>query len=73
MLEIFGYSASVIVIVSIFMKDMIKFRFLNTIACVMFVIYGFLHEAIPIVIMNTAVIIINAYYLIQWYNSRNSQ
>jgi len=65
MLEIFGYISSVVVLISFLMKDMLKLRIINTIACVMFAIYGFLHGAIPIVAVNVMIILVNVFYLIK--------
>jgi hypothetical protein len=62
-LEIFGYISMIVVLVSMMMKDMIKLRILNSIACAMFMIYGYFHDAYPVVIMNFLVIIINLYSL----------
>ncbi len=69
-IELFGYIAMIVVLISIFMKDMIKFRIINTIACIMFIIYGALHSAMPVVIMNISVTLINAYYIISWYKTK---
>ncbi len=65
MVEILGYVAMIIVLVSFTMKDMMKLRMLNSIACAMFVVYGIIHETTPIVIMNILVILVNVFYLIK--------
>jgi hypothetical protein len=59
--ELFGYFASLLVILSMSMKDMFVLRLINSIACGCFVVYGFLIGSIPVVLMNLAVIGINAY------------
>lgn len=63
MIEIFGYVSMVVVLVSMLMKNIRTLRIVNTVACVMFVVYGFLLHAYPIVIMNLLVIGINLYQL----------
>lgn len=65
MLEIFGYLSTAVVIVSFLVKDIIKLRVINTIGCIMFAIYGYMHGAMPIVYTNLAVISINVYHLIK--------
>ena len=63
LIEIFGYVSMIVVLVSVTMNDMRKLRITNTVACAMFVIYGVLMHAYPVVIMNICVIIINLYRL----------
>jgi Flp pilus assembly protein protease CpaA len=62
-IEIFGYLSMVVVLISMIMGDIKKLRIVNSIACSMFVVYGFLLHAYPIVIMNVLVIAINLYKL----------
>lgn len=60
-----GYLAMVTLLVSFLMKDVIKLRIINSVACALFVIYGFmLATSWPIVISNGAIIGINLYYLL---------
>lgn len=63
MVEAFGYLSMVVVLVSMLMKDIRTLRIMNSIACGMFVIYGVMLEAYPIIIMNVLVIAINLYQL----------
>ena len=58
-IEIWGYFAMCIVLISMMMKNMKWLRILNSIACAMFVFYGFVLGAYPIIIMNILVIVIN--------------
>ncbi len=62
-----GYVAMATVLVSFLMKSVIKLRLINSLGCLFFVIYGFLLEplSMPIIITNTAILIINLYYLIK--------
>jgi len=62
--EIIGYIASGVVLISFLMKQMKHLRIVNIVGCVLFVIYGILlHYSFPVIITNTAIIIINVYYL----------
>ena len=64
LVEIVGYLAMLTLLVSFMMKDVTKLRIINSIGCLLFVIYGFmLNISYPIVVTNTAIILINFYYL----------
>jgi hypothetical protein len=63
--EIFGYISMLVVIWSMTMKDMKWLRIVNSISCGMFIVYGFLMMAYPLVVMNSIVIGINVYRLIK--------
>lgn len=62
--ELVGYLAMLFLLVSFLMKDISRLRTLNTLACALFVAYGFLLDiSWPIVISNSAIFGINLYYL----------
>ena len=62
--ELVGYLAMLFLLVSFLMKDIRRLRALNTLACALFVAYGFLLDiSWPIVISNSAIFGINLYYL----------
>ena len=63
LIEIWGYISMVIVLISMTMSNMKALRITNSIACAMFVLYGFVLGAYPIVIMNILVILINLHRL----------
>jgi hypothetical protein len=62
-IEIYGYISMIVVIISMLMKDMKRLRIINTISCAMFLIYGLILSAYPIVLLNTAIIFINLFKL----------
>jgi len=59
LLESWGYLSMIIVLISMLMTDIRKLRIINSVACAMFIVYGYFHGAYPVVLMNTIVIIIN--------------
>jgi uncharacterized protein with PQ loop repeat len=62
--EIIGYLASIVVLISFLMKDILKLRIVNFIGCGLFVAYGImLHYSIPIILTNSVIMIIHIYYL----------
>lgn len=69
-LEWLGYLASFIVLVSLLMSSIIKLRWINLIGSAIFSLYGFLIGALPVGFMNLGISIINIYYLIKIYGSK---
>ena len=63
MIEILGYVATVIVIFSFTIRNLKWLRIVNTIGCFLFTIYGLLILSMPIIITNTAIMIINLYQI----------
>ena len=62
-IEWFGYLASFFVLLSFLMKNITTLRYVNTLGCMFFVIYGVLLDSWPIIITNAAIIMVNIYYL----------
>ncbi|TNF09037.1 MAG: hypothetical protein EP317_01735 [Bacillota bacterium] len=69
--EWLGYLASLIVLISLLMSSVKKLRWINLIGSLTFAVYGFLIDALPVAIMNTGIIGINIYYLIQMYRKND--
>lgn len=70
--EYIGYLASLMILLSFTMKDVIKLRMVNIAGCILFIIYGFLmptlRVGLPIIIANAAILIVNMYYLVKKNN-----
>ncbi len=64
-IEILGYAASIMVAISLTMKNIVKLRILNLIGCILFSIYGLLIDAMPVVATNGFIVCVNIYFLIQ--------
>jgi hypothetical protein len=62
-MEIMAYCASIIVLVSFMVKDIIFLRLLNTLGCVLFLIYSSYHERYPLIFLNFMVIVVNLIYV----------
>jgi uncharacterized protein with PQ loop repeat len=64
-LDLVGYAASVVVLVSFLMKNINTLRIVNALGCVLFIIYGFLFNLpnLPIIITNIGILLVNGYYL----------
>lgn len=70
MLEILGYVASALILISLIMNSIIKLRWINLLGATIFAVYGFLIGSIPVGVMNTAIVIVNTYYLYKIYTSK---
>ena len=69
LIGIFGYLASILLGLSLLVSNDIKFRLLNSGGCILFITYGVLIHAFPIILTNSILLIINAYYLIKLYTT----
>lgn len=68
----FGYFASLMLIVALLVNNDIKFRWYNLTGSISFVIYGLLLWAIPVLITNIILMVINIVYLIKIYNKKEN-
>jgi len=66
--EYVGYLASIMVLLSFTMKDVVKLRLVNMIGCFLFVVYGFLMPSLrvglPVIIANGAIFLVNFYFAV---------
>ena len=67
--EYISYLASFMVLLSFMMKRINVLRLVNISGCILFIIYGFLMPTLriglPIIIANTAILLVNTYYLLE--------
>lgn len=61
--DIIGYSAMGVLMISFMIGDLRKLRIVNTVGCVLFVIWGILISEPPIIITNVFITGVNIYYL----------
>ena len=64
--EWLGLIASAFVLISFLTSNQIKTRIINSIGCVIFVVYGFLLPAYSTAFMNAAMLVVHAVYLIRY-------
>lgn len=67
MVEILGYAASIMVAVSLTMKDIVRLRVLNFIGCALFTAYGLMIDAWPVVVTNGFIACVNVYFLVKMH------
>lgn len=67
LVEWVGYAAMATVLTSFLMKSVTKLRIVNSLGCLLFVVYGVMLDPLskPIVVTNTAIFCINIYYLLK--------
>lgn len=62
-IELLGTTASVVVALSLTIKNMKGLRLVNTLGALAFALYGFLIQAWPVLGLNAFIVVINLYYL----------
>ena len=67
-----GYIASALLAISLMVNNDFKFRWLNTLGCLSFIIYGVLINAYPVIITNALLLLINGFYLIKIYRTNEN-
>ena len=66
LIDLFGYSATFVLMISFTMKNIFSLRIINSIASLLFIAYGFLLSVSwPIIISNTFIFLINIYYVLK--------
>lgn len=61
--EYIGYAASITVLVAFLMKNIQTLRIVNSVGCILFIIYGAMLPSVPVIATNAAIVLINVYYL----------
>lgn len=70
LLDWIGYVASLIVLVSLLMSSIKKLRWINLLGALLFGAYGFLIGSFPTGFMNLGIVVIDIYYLVRMYLSK---
>ncbi|MEM9208779.1 MAG: hypothetical protein AAGA61_06005 [Pseudomonadota bacterium] len=71
LVEWLGYAASALVLISLSMSSIAKLRWFNLCGASAFAVYGYLINAWPVTLMNTAIAGVNIYYLLQLYTRKD--
>jgi len=69
-LQWIGYTASVIIALSMTMSSIVKFRWINLVGALTFSIYGFMIGALPVGFLNGFIVLVDIYYLAQIYGRK---
>lgn len=68
--ELAGYFAFIFLAISLWVTNDIKFRWVNSLGCLSFIIYGIIINAYPIVLTNTVLLAINIFFIIKIYRRK---
>lgn len=66
----FGYLASLLLAIGLLVSNDLKFRWLNTGGNIAFIFYGVILGAVPVILTNCILLIINLFYLYKIYNRK---
>jgi hypothetical protein len=68
--ELIGYLASILVAASLTMRSILRLRLINLIGALFFTAYGLLIRAYPVAAVNAFIALINIYFLLQIFLSK---
>src|SRR5512133_2345388 len=69
--ELIGYSGSILVAISLMMKSLVRLRTINMLGAIVFIIYGLLIGAIPVVFLNGLILCVNVYNLWRMWQQKD--
>lgn len=72
LIEIIGYAASALIAVSLLMVSVLRLRIINLAGAICFVIYGVAIGAVPLVITNGFITVVNVYHILRILRTRPS-
>jgi hypothetical protein len=64
-IEGLGYVATIVTLISMMVKDMVFLRVINSVGCLLWIGYGMMTESIPVLIVNTVILGIHIFKLIE--------
>lgn len=70
MVEVVGYVATFLVMLSFMMKNVTRLRIINAIGCTTWIIYGVMLDSNPVIITNVGILAINFGHLLRNYLNR---
>lgn len=67
-MEILGYIATALTVLSFVPKEQIKLRLINGIASIIWIVYGIGINQLPIILVNSAVLLVHGYWFYKKMN-----
>ncbi len=71
MAELIGYAGSIVILISLLMKSLVKLRWINLAGSLLFSLYGLTIRAWPVFGINAIIVGIDAWFLIQMMRCRD--
>ncbi|MEX2550540.1 MAG: hypothetical protein WD638_09950 [Nitriliruptoraceae bacterium] len=68
--ELIGYLASALIVLSLLMASLFKLRVVNLIGAIVFTAYGLLIDSLPVVLTNASIVAIDVFYLTRMFRAR---
>lgn len=68
--ELIGYLASALIVLSLLMASVLKLRIINLVGASVFTAYGLLISSWPVILTNAAIVVIDIYYLVVMLRDR---
>jgi hypothetical protein len=69
-IEALGYTASILILISLIMSSTKKLRWINLFGSLTFVVYAILNKTYPVAMLNFFTAIANIYYLVKIYTNK---
>jgi hypothetical protein len=69
--EIIGYTGTVLIAVSLTMKNIVKLRWINLFGAATFATYGLITGALPVFFLNSYITLVDVYYLTILYKKKD--
>ena len=73
MVEIVGYIATFLVMLSFMMKNVTRLRIINAIGCATWIAYGVMLDSYPVIVTNVGILAINSGHLLRNYLNKVSK
>ncbi len=70
-IEIIGYTGTILIAISLTMKNIVKLRWINLFGASTFATYGLITGAMPVFFLNTYITLVDVYYLIVLYGKKD--
>ena len=70
--ELVGYTGSVLIALSLMMKNIVRLRKVNLFGASTFAIYGLLVSAYPVLVLNSFIALVDIYYLVDIYRKKDA-
>lgn len=64
-IELLGWIATGITLISMMVKDMIVLRVINSVGCILWISYGMVRSDVPIIVVNGTILVIHIVALIK--------
>ncbi len=70
-IELIGYTGTILIAVSLTMKNIVKLRWINLFGASTFATYGLITGALPVFFLNSYITLVDIYYLIVLYKKKD--